>query len=124
MEVISNITGYKHIIKDNVSCQSENCIYYWKCIKENCSEYPKCEYIGKTTRKFKDRFGDHRNYVKQNIETEPAGHHFNLRGHNLTHLQGLVLEKVISNDPFILKAREHMYIQKFDTFRNGLNQEA
>ena len=45
------------------------------------------------------------------------------RGHNVSDLKGLVLEQVRSRDPFILKSREHMLIQKFDTFRNGLNQE-
>ena len=38
-------------------------------------------------------------------------------------LKGLVLEKVRSKDPYVLKAREHFFIQKFDTFRHGLNQE-
>ena len=26
-------------------------------------------------------------------------------------------------DPFVLKAREYFYIQKFDTFNNGLNKK-
>ena len=30
----------------NLSCDTENIIYYWKCIKPKCKMYPKCEYIG------------------------------------------------------------------------------
>ena len=61
--------------------------------------------------------------VKRGIATEPSGEHFSLNGHNVSHLKGLVLEKVKSKDPYVLKAREHMLIRNFDTFRNGLNRE-
>ena len=37
--------------------------------------------------------------------------------------QAIGLEQVRSKDPFIIKAREHKYIQLFDSFRRGLNQE-
>ena len=77
-----------------------------------------------TTRLFKDRLSEHRDYPKRDVLTEPAGEHFNKPGHDVHHMKGQVLEQVRSNDPYILKAREHMYIQKFDIFRNGLNQEA
>ena len=79
--------------------------------------------MGKTKRKFKDRLAEHRDYPKRDVVTEPSGGHFTKRGHNVSDLKGLVLEQVRSRDPFILKSREHMLIQKFDTFRNGLNQE-
>ena len=46
----------------------------------------------------------------------PTGHTFHL-------IQGLAIEKVKSNDPFILKAREAWLIRKFDCYRNGLNKE-
>ena len=62
-------------------------------------------------------------YVKSENQNEPSGHHFNLPGHNVSDIEGLVIEPVKSNDPFILKAREQHLIQRFDTFRNGLNKE-
>ena len=99
-------------------------IYYWKCEKTGCEDYPECEYIGKTTRKFRDRLAEHRDYPKRGVTTEPSGEHFTKTGHNVSHLRGLVLEKVFNRDPYILKSREHLLIQKFDTFRHGLNQEA
>ena len=116
-------SGFIHHIKEPVTCDSENVIYYWKCVKNNCEDYPECEYVGQTKRKFKDRLAEHRDYPKRDVLTEPSGMHFTKRGHNVSHLRGLVLEKVRSSDPFILKTREHLLIRKFDTFRHGLNQE-
>ena len=80
--------------------------------------------MGKTKRKFKDRLSEHRDYPKRDVTTEPSGGHFTKRGHNVSHLRDLVSEQVKSSDPFILKTREHLLIKKFDTFRNGLNQES
>ena len=122
-EVRSQNSEYTHKITQPLTCDSENCIYYWKCIKQNCVDFPECEYIGMTTRKFKDRMSEHRDYPKRNVETEPSGEHFNKPGHSVADLRGQVLEKVSSKDPFILRAREAMLIKKFDTFRKGLNKE-
>ena len=73
--------------------------------KNNCKSYPKCEYVGKTTRPFRIRLAEHKQYIRsQNLEN-PSGHHFNLPGHQQSHLSGLVLEHVKSSDPFVLKAR-------------------
>ena len=121
--VTGTASGYVHQISEAVTCETTNCIYYWKCTKPNCQDYPSCEYIGMTTRQFKDRLAEHRDYPKRNVTTEPSGFHFTQPGHTVAHLRGLVLEKVRSPDPFVLKAREHLLIQKFDTYRNGLNQE-
>ena len=120
--VRSQVTGYIHTIKDTVDCETPNCIYYWKCTKNKCKDYPKCEYIGLTTRKFRNRLAEHKQYVRSDILEEPSGYHFNTPGHNISHLAGLVLEHVRNPDPFVLKAREFFYIQKFDTFNNGLNK--
>ena len=117
-------SGYNHKIKQPVTCDSENVIYYWKCIKNNCEDFPECEYFGQTKQKFKDRLAEHRDYPKRDVLTEPSGGHFTKRGHNVSHLRGLVLEQVRNSDPFILKSRERMFIQKFDSYRHGLNQES
>ena len=122
-EVQSQATGYIHEITQPVNCETDNCIYYWKCVKQNCTDYPECEYIGMTTRKFKTRMSEHRDYPKRNVLTEPSGEHFTKQGHTVADLRGQVLEKVTNKDPFILRARESMLIQKFDTFRKGLNKE-
>ena len=122
--VVGLASGYKHEIQDTVTCNSKNVIYYWKCTKTNCKDFPNCEYIGQTSRKFKDRLAEHRDYPKRDVLTEPSGEHFTKRGHNVSHLKGLVLEKIRNSDPSIIKAREHFYIRKFDTFHSGLNLES
>ena len=55
--------------------------------------------------------------------TKPAGEHFTKRGHSVADLRGLVLEKIKSKDPFVLRARESMLIKRFDTYSHGLNKE-
>ena len=97
--VVGLVTGFKHEIKDSVNCETKNCIYYWKCQKNNCKQFPKCEYIGLTTRPFRKRLAEHKQYVKSRILDTPSGSHLNQPGH-LSHLAGLVLEKVKSTDPF------------------------
>ena len=99
-----------------------NCVYYWKCIKSNCKDFPKCEYLGLTSRPYRNRLAEHKQYIKSKLLEKPSGFHFNKDGHNLSHLAGLVLENVKSNDSFVLRARE-LYIQKFDCYRNELNKE-
>jgi hypothetical protein len=54
---------------------------------------------------------------------KPSGHHLNQPRHSQSHLTGFVLEHVKSSDPFVLKARELILIQKCDTYKNGLNKE-
>ena len=53
----------------------------------------------------------------------PSAQHFCKAGHNGHDLIALGLEHVRSRDPFILRAREHLLIKKFDSYQNGLNQE-
>ena len=65
-----------------------------------------------TTRQFMDRLADHHNYQKKDVITEPAGEHFNKPGHGVHHLRSQSLERVRNKDPYVLKAREHMLIQK------------
>jgi hypothetical protein len=108
---------------DPVSCDTENGVYYWKCVNENCQDYQECEYIEMICRTFKQRMSD-RDYPKRDVLTEPSGEHFTKRGHNVAHLKGQVLEKVKNRNQFVLKSKEAMLIKKFDTFRHGLNKEA
>ena len=122
--VVSEYNGFSHKITDHVNCQSKNVIYRWRCKKPNCKDHPRNSYIGKTTATFQQRFSQHRDYVTRGVTSEPSGDHFNQPGHSISDLEGIVLEKVKSQDPFVLKAREHFYIQKFDSFRNGLNKES
>ena len=91
-EIVSTFNGYKHKIKDNVNCQSKNVIYLWKCKKQNCKYKPRNWYIGKTTQTFQKRFRQHRDYVKSGNLNEPAGKHFNLPGHSVSDIEGMIIE--------------------------------
>ena len=51
--VIGQVTVYLHTIKDSVTCESSNCMYYRKCVKNNCNEFPKWEYVGFTRRPYR-----------------------------------------------------------------------
>ena len=44
-----------------------------------------------------------------------------MNGHSVADIEGVVIEQVKNKDPFVLKAREHHFIQKF---RSGLNKES
>ena len=121
--VKSDVSDYIHTIKTPVNCQSENIIYMWRCKKENCSKKPENSYIGLSRRKFQHRFSEHLGYIKSDKISEPSGEHFNLPGHQLSDIEGLILEKVRNGNPFILRAREELLIQKFDCYRYGLNKE-
>ena len=74
-------------------------------------------------RKFQLRFSEHLYYVKSDKLTEPSGEHFNQPGHSIHDMECIVLEAVRNNDPYVLRAREALLIQKFDSFRMGLNKE-
>ena len=122
-KVKGQVSEYEHIIQTPVSCQSTNVVYYWKCTKHNCSSFPQCEYIGLSSRSFQKRFYEHQYYVRSDRISEPSGEHFSLPGHSVSDMKGLVLEEVRSGDPFVLRAREALLIEKFNTFGLGLNKE-
>ena len=80
-------------------------------------------YIGRTSRKLNRRIYEHTYYVNVKNLEEPSAEHFCKPGHKVHNLQAIGIEHVRNTDPFVLKAREHWLIKKFDSYRNGLNQE-
>ena len=102
-QVTGLYSGYTHTIKENINCQDKNVIYYWKCVKDNCPDYPKCEYIGLSSRRFQDRLCEHRDYAKSVNLEQPAGKHFTANAHSVADLKGCCLEKVKSRDKFVLR---------------------
>ena len=105
----------------NLPLHSDNCVYYWECTKDTCPDFPKCEYIGMTKRGFQKRLSEHRDYPKRDVITEPSGEHFSKRGHSVANLKGQVQEKTKTKDPFILKARESLFIKNL-TLLTGAKQ--
>ena len=51
-----------------------------------------------------------------------TGAHFNRPGHSLANWKILILEQVKKKDPLYRKESERYFIQKFDTFYNGMNR--
>ena len=138
--ITSHTTGYTHQITTPINCNTERVIYAWKCTKckvnfsintnnkiPDNSNHRNIEedsnYIGRTTRKFKKRIYEHINYINVRNLEEPSAQHFCKPGHKVHNILAVGIEQVRNLDPFILKAREHWIIKKFDSYRNGLNQE-
>lgn len=140
--VTSHVTGYTHTITTPITCETENVVYLWICQKcgYNCEIHTNrrntfrpapnvrnnqkgTNYLGRTKRPFKKRLAEHRDYPKAGKVEEPSGEHFRLPGHSVSDLFGLAIEHVKNKDPFVLKARETYLIRKFDSYRNGLNQD-
>ncbi len=65
---------------------------------------------------------DHVGYVKSVDLSKATGSHFNLPGHDISKMSVTILEKVKKYDTSYRKEREHYLINKFNTFRNGMNR--
>ena len=88
-----------------------------QCNHDKC----KMQYIGESNRSLKQRFSEHRGYVKNKITTKETGFHFNQPGHDLSKMTVTILEKVTKNDELYRKEREHFFIRKFNTYYHGIN---
>ena len=73
-------------------------------------------------RPLKERFSEHKTYVKTNNKSKTTGIHFNQKGHSVSDMEISIIEKVFNKDPRYRKQREKLYIQKFDTRYRGLNR--
>ena len=82
-------------------------------------------YIGKTSQHFRTRMGQHRRSVSPFLglgdTTTPVGFHFSLPGHQLQHMQCIALEQVKDKDPYIILARESLWIRRYQAISHGLN---
>ena len=81
------------------------------------------KYVGTSGRQMKHRLADHRGYIFNQVVSRTTGAHFNLPGHSLADLSITILEQTKSSDPEYRMEREKYFIQKFNTFNEGLNKE-
>ena len=88
------------------------------CKKNNCNDV----YIGETERRFKDRIADHIGYIRNKRIELPVGEHFNKKGHSVSDLEAIILEKIMKTDPLYRKERERYIIRKFNSYYNGMNR--
>ena len=64
--------------------------------------------------------GEHRGYITTKDESQPTGLHFNLPGHSLANLKATIINQVIYNDEEYQKECEHYFINKFNTYHDGM----
>ena len=99
------------------TCEDRNVIYILDCKK--CRK----QYIGETDRTVKDRYLDHRGYVRRKELDKATDHHFNLPGHQNSDMSISVLERITSSDPHYRKERESHYIEQFELLTKGINRK-
>ena len=90
-----------------------------ECNKDNCRQ----RYIGESDRPMKQRFAEHKGYVRNNILSQATGAHFNTPGHSLHNMTVTIIEKVKKSDEQYRKEREKYHIRKFNTYYDGLNRQ-
>ena len=119
-------------IYSQTSCNTKNCIYLISCNKgagvglTNVGDCGKeSQYIGMTTQVAKKRFTSHRSNVQPWVETKKSviGKHFSQKGHSENNMRFLVIEEVKNKNPFVLKARESYWIQKYGNVEHPLYTE-
>ena len=114
---------YTHHIRDSVNYKTVNCIYYWKCKKTKCKEYPRCEYVGRTTRPFQTRLAEHKQYVRSQMLDKLSGHHF-----NSTMTQPIASQRTFSGAcwefrPLLSQSKRISSDSEMLLYNNGLNIE-
>ncbi len=101
------------------TCNTKNVIYLITCTQ--C----KMQYVGETSRTFKERMKEHEGYVKRKQTSKATGFHFNQRKHQLGHMKYEVIfclwKKPVSNDP-VRVSHEIKWAEQLQTFKpKGLN---
>ena len=99
------------------TCEDKNICYILECKK--C----RMQYIGETDRTLKDRYLEHRGYIRREELEKSTGAHFNLPGHDISDMSISVLERIYSTDPLYRKIRESYYIEQFESLTKGINRK-
>ena len=105
-------------INSHVTCLTKNVIYKISCKK--CKFF----YIGETSRRFHDRFSEHRGYVSQKDLTKPTGEHFNKKGHSQNDMLPTIIEKVFPLNNHLRQRREKLWINKYEAVQFGANKKS
>ena len=90
-----------------------------ECKKDTCKQ----RYIGQSGQKFASRIAQHRGYIQNRKFNQPTGYHFNQPGHSVSDMSVTILEKVKYRDELYRREREKYLINKFDTYKNGMNKQ-
>ena len=115
--VKSTANNFSVEINTEVNCQTKEIVYSITCKK--CS----VQYIGTSKKSLQDRFANHRGYVTNKDFSQATGRHFNSRGHSISDMTVVIVEKVYSEDEILRKERESHFIRKFNSKFKGLNTD-
>ena len=123
-KVVVQHSGEEIPIKSAMDCQTDNLLYILLC--KRCHQLRKLpqNYLGQSSKTAEERFVGHKNTVVQqcNINTKtPVGKHFREGAHSHADIQFTPFEKVYSRDPFVRRARETNYINKYSLVTHGMN---
>lgn len=111
INMLKTNTGVQYLTS-NANCNTKGAIYLlW------CTHCPNSYYVGQTT-DLRSRFINHLSNIRTNKDTSVAEH---FQTHDINHLRLTVLEKVDKLDK--LDKIERKWIQKLDSFKNGLNRD-
>ena len=127
-------TGNELPIRGKMTCQSSNLLYIGECLRGSggggtCPDrlqYGGYQYCGETGKTAEARFVGHKNSIVQQCNegtSLPEGEHFQSVGHSLPDFRFTPVEKIFSNNIFVRKARERMWINNHDLIRSGLNKK-
>ena len=111
-------------IKSAIDCQTQNLLYVLLCKRCHQLRNRPQQYLGQSSKTAEERFVGHLNTVVQqcNINTKtPVGQHFRSGPHSHADIQFIPFEKIYSRDPFIRRARETNYINKYGFLSHGMN---
>ena len=103
-----------------MSCENSNIIYMVECQKSQCKLN---RYIGESGRPLRYRLAEHRGYVVNYITTTATGAHFTSPGHSLSDMKIIILEQVKIRSETYRKEREKYFINKFNTYYEGMNRQ-
>ena len=115
-------TGKKYPIKSVITCDSTHVVYMIQC---PCG----LAYIGKTTRKLKQRISEHKSSIRRNDREYPVAIHFNDAKHDISSFRFMGIEQIQmpprgGDLDLLLKRREAYWIFTLQTLApKGLNDE-
>ena len=81
------------------------------------------QYVGTSKHSAQTRISQHAGYIRSKNLNQPTGKHFNSRGHRLTDMSFVILERVMSDDVLLIEERESHYIRTFNTKYKGMNSK-
>ena len=81
------------------------------------------KYVLGSDRKMRERFQEHRTYVKQKKLKTPTRERFNLKGHTISNMTITILKEVKVSDTLYQKEREQYLIRKFNSYYNEMNNK-